>query len=82
MRAFAVKPLATIVACLDMLCGGLSFKTRKAYLLHTVVRVAVPFSREFPEASAIFVPAKIVSLSKLPDTDFYRCWVAFFPSKS
>jgi hypothetical protein len=71
-----------IVACLDMSRGGLSFKTRKAYLLHTVVRVAVPFSREFPEVPAIFVPAKIVTLAKLPGSDFFRCGASFFKNKS
>ncbi len=71
-----------LVACFDMSRGGLSFRTRRAYLLHTLVRLAVPFSREFPEAPAIFVPAKIVSLARLPATEFFRCGVAFPPPKS
>ena len=67
-----------IVACFDMSRGGLGFKTKKAYLLHTVVRVAVPFSREYPEAPAIFLPAKVVSLNKIPGSDYHRCGVSFF----
>ena len=71
-----------IVACFDMSRGGLSFRTSRAYLLHTVVRIAVPFSREFSEAPAIYVPAKVVSLRKIPATEFFRCGVAFFPPNS
>lgn len=66
-----------IVICIDMSRGGLAFKTKYTYLLSTVVSVAVPFSREYPEAPAIFMAAKIVSLTLIPGTELYRCAAAF-----
>lgn len=71
-----------IVQCVDMSRGGLCFRTKNSYLLYTVVRVAVPFSREYPQAPAIFLPAKIVSVNKIPGTDLHRCGIAFFRGNS
>lgn len=71
-----------IVACIDMSRGGLSFKTRNSYLLHTVVRVAVPFSREYPEAPSIFPAARVVSLNKIPGSELLRCGMEFLKPNS
>ncbi len=71
-----------IVACLDMSRGGLGFKSECSYLPSTVVRIAVPFSRECPDAPAIFVPAKIVSCTRIPNTQLYRCGAQFLRETS
>jgi hypothetical protein len=42
-----------------------------------VVRMAVPFSRDHPEAPSIFLPAKVVSLNKIPGSHFLRCGMEF-----
>jgi PilZ domain len=66
-----------VVDCIDMSRGGLSFRTGHAYLLAAVVQVAVPFSRETPEAPAIFVPARVAHVRQLSGTDLYRVGLAF-----
>lgn len=70
-----------IVACNDMSRGGLSFRTSHLYPLGVVVDVAVPFSRETPQAPAIFVPARVVSLRPVPNSELLRCGVAFLPRR-
>ncbi len=66
-----------IVACIDMSRGGMSFKTKNFYLVNIPVRIAVPFSPESPQAPAIFVPARIASVSDFPNGKLYRCGVEF-----
>ncbi len=68
-----------IVPCIDMSRGGLSFKTPRSYTLSTLVRIAVPYSREAPEAPAIFVPARIVNTSLIPQSELFRGGVEFLP---
>jgi hypothetical protein len=71
-----------IVSCLDMSRGGLGFKSERSYLVSAHIRIAVPFSRDFPDAPAIFVPAKIVSCARIPNTEFYRCGAQFLRENS
>ena len=66
-----------IVVCIDMSRGGMSFKTKNFYLVNITVRIAVPFSPESPQAPAIFVPARIASVSDFPNGTLYRCGVEF-----
>jgi len=66
-----------IVVCIDMSRGGMSFKTKNFYLVNITVRIAVPFSPESPHAPAIFVPARIASVSDFPNGKLYRCGVEF-----
>jgi hypothetical protein len=66
-----------IVNCLDMSRGGVAFRTKNPYLLAGEVRIAVPFSRESPDAPAIFVSAKIATRNVLADGKSFRCGVAF-----
>jgi PilZ domain len=69
-----------IVRCIDMSRGGLSFRTKYAYKVGAMVRVAVPFSPEAREAPAIFVPAKIANLKWLESQECYRCGVKYLPA--
>jgi hypothetical protein len=66
-----------IVVCIDMSRGGMSFKTKNFYLVNITVMIAVPFSPESPQAPAIFVPARIASVSDFPNGKLYRCGVEF-----
>ncbi len=66
-----------IVVCIDMSRGGMSFKTKNFYLVNITVTIAVPFSPESPQAPAIFVPARIASVSDFPNGKHYRCGVEF-----
>lgn len=66
-----------IVVCIDMSRGGMSFKTKNFYLVNITVTIAVPFSPESPRAPAIFVPARIASVSDFPNGKLYRCGVEF-----
>jgi hypothetical protein len=66
-----------IVVCIDMSRGGMSFKTKNFYLVNISVMIAVPFSPETPQAPAIFVPARITSVSDFPNGKLYRCGVEF-----
>jgi hypothetical protein len=68
-----------IVACIDMSRGGVALKTKRAYMVGTEILIAVPFSRESPQAPAIFVPAKIATRTVMPDNSFFRCGVQFLP---
>jgi hypothetical protein len=49
------------------------------YAISTEVTVAVPFSQEPPKAPAIYVPARVVNISELPELQIFRCGVAFLP---
>jgi PilZ domain len=71
-----------IVNCIDMSRGGVGFKTKNHYLLDAEIRIAVPYSRESPDAPAIFVDAKIATRVVMPDNNFFRCGVAFLPVSS
>jgi len=71
-----------IVACIDMSRGGMSFKTKNFYLVNITVTIAVPFSPESPKAPAIFVPARIASVSEFPNGKLYRCGVEFLTTQS
>src|SRR5271157_39735 len=64
-----------IVVFIDMSRGGLSFKTKNFYLVNITVMIAVPFSPESPQAPAIFVPARIASVSDFPNGKLYGCGV-------
>ncbi|HTB93582.1 MAG TPA: PilZ domain-containing protein [Candidatus Sulfotelmatobacter sp.] len=68
-----------VVSCIDMSRGGLGFRTKNAYLISTEVTIAVPFSQESPNAPAIYVPARVVNISEIPELQMYRCGVAFLP---
>ncbi len=71
-----------IVVCIDMSRGGMSFKTKNFYLVNISVTIAVPFSPESPKAPAIFVPARIASVSDFPNGKLYRCGVEFLTTTS
>lgn len=71
-----------IVVCIDMSRGGMSFKTKNFYLVNITVTIAVPFSPESPQAPAIFVPARIASVSAFPNGKLYRCGVEFLTTQS
>jgi PilZ domain len=68
-----------VVSCIDMSRGGLGFRTKNAYAISTEVTIAVPFSAESPNAPAIYVPARVVNISELPEQKMFRCGVAFLP---
>jgi PilZ domain len=68
-----------VVSCIDMSRGGLGFRTKNAYLISTEVTIAVPFSQDSPNAPAIYVPARVVNISEIPELEMYRCGVAFLP---
>jgi hypothetical protein len=68
-----------VVSCIDMSRGGLGFRTKNAYLISTEVTIAVPFSQDSPNAPAIYVPARVVNISEIPELQLYRCGVAFLP---
>ncbi len=68
-----------VVTCIDMSRGGLGFRTKNAYAISTEVTVAVPFSQESPNAPAIYVPARVVNISELPEMQMFRCGVEFLP---
>jgi hypothetical protein len=71
-----------VVACIDMSRGGMSFKTKNFYLVNITVMIAVPFSPESPRAPAIFVSARIASVSDFPNGKLYRCGVEFLTTTS
>jgi hypothetical protein len=68
-----------VVSCIDMSRGGLGFRTKNAYSISMEVTIAVPFSPESPNAPAIYVPARVVNISELPEQNIFRCGVAFLP---
>lgn len=68
-----------IVTCIDMSRGGLGFRTKNPYVISVELRIAVPFSPESPNAPAIFVPARVVNITELPDRKLFRCGVMFLP---
>jgi hypothetical protein len=68
-----------IVPCIDMSRGGVSLKTKHPYQVSSRIHIAVPFSLESPEGPAIFVPARIANINPIPDSDLFRCGVAFLP---
>jgi hypothetical protein len=71
-----------VVHCIDMSRGGLSFRTKNQYTIAETVTIAVPFSPDSPQAPAIFVPARIANFAELPNSDLFRCGVAFLPLDS
>ncbi len=68
-----------VVPCIDMSRGGVSFKTRHPYPVSSLIHIAVPFARESPQAPAIFFPGRIANINPIPDSDLFRCGVAFMP---
>jgi PilZ domain-containing protein len=66
-----------VVACIDMSRGGLGFRTKNAYLISTEVKIAVPFSPDSPNAPAIYVAARVMNITELPELKMFRCGVAF-----
>ncbi len=63
-----------VVACTDM-----SRRTRNAYFISTEVKIAVPFSPDSPKAPAIYVAARVMNITELPEVKMFRCGVAFLP---
>lgn len=70
-----------VVRCIDMSRGGLGFRTKNPYAVSTEVRVAVPFSPGSPNAPTIFVAARIVNVSEIPEQNMFRCGVMFLPER-
>jgi hypothetical protein len=68
-----------VVSCINMSRDGVGFRTKNAYVISTEVTVAVPFSQESPNAPAIYVPARVVNISELPELQMFRWGVAFLP---
>jgi len=68
-----------VVACTDMSRGGLGFRTKNAYFISTEVKIAVPFSPDSPKAPAIYVAARVMNITALPEVKMFRCGVAFLP---
>jgi hypothetical protein len=68
-----------VVSCIDMSRGGLGFRTKNAYVISTEVTIAVPFSQDSPNAPAIYVPARVVNISEIPELQMFRCGVSFLP---
>jgi hypothetical protein len=66
-----------IVTCEDMSKGGLRFKSRQQYYVHSLIEVAVPYQ---PDQPAIFVPAQIVFVEELPEQSLFRCGVQYLKS--
>jgi hypothetical protein len=67
------------VTCIDMSRGGLGFRTKNPYLISSEVRIAVPFSPGSPNASEIFVWARLANIRELPERKMFRCGVMFLP---
>jgi len=63
-----------IVDCLDMSRGGFGFRSSREYSLEARIEAAVPYS---PDGSSIFVPAKIVNVSKLEKSKLFRYGAAY-----
>ncbi len=63
-----------VVECSDVSKGGLRFRSRKHYRVHSLIEVAVPYS---PGQTPIFLPASIRHVEKLPGDDFY-CYGAAY----
>jgi len=68
-----------VVTCTDMSRGGLAFRTKNAYLISTEMKIAVPFSPDSPNAPAIYVAARVMNITELPELKMFRCGVAFLP---
>jgi hypothetical protein len=68
-----------VVSCIDMSRGGLGFRTKNTYVISTEVTIAVPFSQDSPNAPAIYVPARVVNISEIPELQMFRCGVSFLP---
>ena len=63
-----------VVQCEDMSKGGLRFKSGHQYFPLSLIEVAVPYQ---PGQPAIFVPAQIVFVERLPEQSLFRCGVQY-----
>ena len=69
-----------IVECDNISRGGLCFRSRKRYVVDSLIEVAAPFS---PGWHAIFVPASIRHVEQLPNGTLFRYGIAYTqPRKS
>ena len=58
-----------VVTCEDMSRGGFSFRSSREYSVEAMIEVAIPYS---PGSVAMFAPAQIRNVRKLPQGDMYR----------
>lgn len=61
----------------DVSRGGVCFRTRRYLAPGTEIEIAVPYS---PDMANIFVPAKILRLTPIPDKNLYECGAAYQPA--
>lgn len=66
-----------IAACVDMSRGGVSFRSRNRYEQGMQIKIAVPFSKDAKEASAIFVRGRIANVREVEGGEMCRCGVEF-----
>jgi hypothetical protein len=59
--------------------GGLCFRSLQHYAVDSVIEVAAPFNAGEP---ALFVPARIRRIERVPDSDLFRYGVAYLPPVS
>jgi hypothetical protein len=55
------------------------FRTKNAYAISAEVKIAVPFSPESPNAPAIYMAARVMNITELPESKMFRWGVAFLP---
>ncbi len=68
-----------IVECDNISKRGISFRSRQSYAMDSAIEVAAPYSPGWP---AIFVPACIKHVEKLPGATLFRYGVAYMPKTS
>ena len=66
-----------VVACEDMSRGGFSFRTSRQYSEEAMIEVALPYTTG---QVAIFVPAQIANVRRLPEGNLYRCGAKYIRS--
>lgn len=67
-----------IVTCKDMSRGGFCFHSTRQYSDKAIIEVAVPYTAG---DTAIFVPAQIANVRKLPSGNLYRYGAAYVRSR-
>lgn len=68
-----------VVECENVSKGGLCFRSLQHYAVDSVIEVAAPFNAGEP---ALFVPARIRRIERVPDSDLFRYGVAYLPPAS
>ena len=68
-----------IVECDNISKSGISFRSRKSYAMDSAIEIAAPYSPGWP---AVFVPACIKHVDKLPGATLFRYGVAYVPKTS